>query len=138
MAMCSTLVSEEKRMASVFDVLDEIRKRPTMYVGYDESKRAKQLQTIETLMDGYSLALRNHDIQEHVRDFNREFGAYLWETREWSASCGPIAAIREAAENDEDAWHMFWKLVDEFRSTVEAVDKNNQEAPARQRRRSRR
>jgi hypothetical protein len=107
-------------MASAFDLLDEIRKRPMMYVGYDESKRVKQLKALETLMDGYSMALHNHHIQERVSDFNREFAAYLWKTRSWSASCGPVAAICEAAKSDEEAWELFWKLVDEFRATVDA------------------
>ncbi|WP_437936848.1 hypothetical protein [Sorangium sp. So ce341] len=107
-------------MASVFEVLDEIRKRPGMYVGGDESQRAMQLQNLEQLLCGYSLALRHHHIQERVADFTHEFGAYLWETKGWSASCGPIAAICEAARSDEEAWELFWRLVDEFRATVDA------------------
>ncbi|AUX43998.1 uncharacterized protein SOCE26_054550 [Sorangium cellulosum] len=105
-------------MASVFDVLDEVRKRPGMYLGGDESQRIAQLQNLEQLLHGYSLALRCHGIQEPVADFAREFGAYLWETRGWSASCGPVAAIREAAKSDGEAWELFWGLADEFRATV--------------------
>jgi hypothetical protein len=105
-------------MASVFDLLDEIRKRPTMYVGYDESKRILQLQGLEMLLAGYRIALYNHNITERVSNFNREFGEYLRETKGWSASCGPVAAIREATKSQEEAWELFWKLVDEFRSTV--------------------
>ena len=108
-------------MASVFDLLEEIRKRPTMYVGYDESKRAMQLQTVETLVNGYQLALRNHNIKEPVSDFNREFARYLLKTKGWCDSCGPVVAIREAAKSDEEAWELFWKLVDEFRSTVDTA-----------------
>jgi hypothetical protein len=105
-------------MASIFDLLDEIRKRPGMYVGYDDSKRALQLQTIETLVDGYRLALQYHNIKEPVSDFNHEFAMYLSETREWSESCGPVVAILEAAKSEEEAWELFWQLVDEFRATV--------------------
>lgn len=109
-------------MASVFDLLDEIRKRPSMYVGYgDKSERALQLRALETLMDGYSLALRNHNIQEQTSDFNRDFGAYLSATKGWSISCGPVVAILQAAKSDEGAWVLYWKLVDKFRSTVEAT-----------------
>ncbi|HTN83321.1 MAG TPA: hypothetical protein VL242_06540 [Sorangium sp.] len=106
-------------MASVFDVLDEIRKRPGMYVGGDESQRVSQLQNLEQLLCGYCLALRHHRIQERVLDFNREFGAYLLETRGWSASCGPVAAIRDAAKSDVELWELFWRLVDEFRAAVD-------------------
>lgn len=107
-------------MASVFDLLNEIRKRPPMYVGYDEAKRAMQLKALETLMDGYSMALRNHKITERVPDFNRDFATYLWETKGWSASCGPVVAILEVAKSEEEAWELFWRMVDEFRSAVEA------------------
>ncbi|WP_437685676.1 hypothetical protein [Sorangium sp. So ce176] len=106
-------------MASVFEVLDKIRKRPGMYVGGDESQRAMQLQNLEQLLCGYSLALRHHHIQGRVADFAHEFGACLREAKGWSASCGPIAAIREAATSDEEAWESFWRLVDEFRATVD-------------------
>ncbi len=108
-------------MASIFDLLDEICKRPSMYVGYDESKRAMQLQTVETLVDGYRLALRNHNIKERVSDFNREFASYLFETKGWSASCGPVVAILQATKSEEEAWEVFWSMVDEFRSTVETA-----------------
>lgn len=105
-------------MASVFEVLDQIRKRPSMYIGGDESRRSMQLENLEQLLTGYTLALRQHDIQEHVVDFNQEFGSFLWKTKGWSASCGPVAAIRERSATDEDAWELFWRLVDEFRTTV--------------------
>lgn len=106
-------------MASIFELLDEIRQRPGMYVGWDESRRALQLQALVDLLNGYHLALRQHGIHEPVANFSREFGEYLWETREWSASRGPIAAIREAAKNDEEAWELLWSLVDEFRRSRE-------------------
>ena len=108
-------------MASIFDVLDEIRKRPGMYIGYDESKRAWQLQHLELIISGYSIALYNHNIKEPGLDFNHEFATYLYETKGWSASCGPVAAIREAAKSDEGAWVLYWKMVDKFRSTIEAA-----------------
>jgi hypothetical protein len=110
-------------MASIFDLLDEIRKRPNMYVGHDESKRAMQLQTLETLVDGYRLALHNHNIREQVLDFNREFASYLFETKGWSASCGPVVAILDAAKSEEEAWELFWRMVDEFRATVETSER---------------
>jgi hypothetical protein len=108
-------------MASVFDLLDEIRKRPGMYVGYDESKRALQLQTIETLMDGYRFALQYHNINEPVSNFNSEFGDYLRETKGWCMACGPVVAILRAAKNEEGAWKLYWMMVDEFRATVKAA-----------------
>lgn len=106
-------------MTSVFDLLDEIRQRPGMYVGGDASQRMLQLQNLETLLSGYTLALRQHQIQEPVVDFNREFGAYLRGTKGWSLSCGPVAAVlREAVPGNDEAWQLYWRSVDEFRAAV--------------------
>lgn len=105
-------------MASVFDVLNEVRSRPGLYVGGDESQRVLQLQNLEQLLCGYTLALRHHAVHEPVLDFLQEFGAFLFQTRGWSASCGPVAAICEAADGDDEAWRLFWTLVDEFQTTV--------------------
>jgi hypothetical protein len=107
-------------MASVFEVLDEVRKRPGMYVGGDDTARALQLQNLEQMLCGYSLALRQHRIEEPVTDFIREFGEYLRKTKGWSTSCGPVVAIIGEAGGDSEAWELFWSLVDEFRTTVEA------------------
>jgi hypothetical protein len=106
-------------MGSVFNVLDEIRARPNMYLGWDELHRVQQLQNLETLLRGYSIALEQHGIREAVTEFTRDFGAYLLETKGWSASCGPTAAVRDAARSDAETWELFWQLVDEFRNKVE-------------------
>jgi hypothetical protein len=105
-------------MPSVFDVLDEIEKYPGMYVGGDDSQRGLQLQNIELLLFGYALALRAHNIDEPVKDFVHEFGEYLWRKYEWSAACGPVAAIRGGAKDDDEAWSMFWQLVREYRISL--------------------
>lgn len=106
-------------MPSVFDALDEIRKRPSMFLGGDESHRSQQLQNLEQLLSGYSIALRLHEIQEPVADFVRDFGAFIWKEKGWSVSCGPVAAVREVTKTDQEAWNLFWTLVDEFHETVE-------------------
>ncbi len=107
-------------MASVFAVLEEISKRPGMYVGGDETQRVLQLRNLEQLLCGYSLALRQHGIEEPVTDFIRQFGEYLLEKKRWSASCGPVVTIVEQAKSDGETWELFWTLVDEFRATIEA------------------
>jgi hypothetical protein len=105
-------------MATVFELLDEIRKRPGMYVGGVDLGRLRQLQNLELLLFGYAAALRSHGIEEPVKDFVREFGQYLQERYEWSTACGPAAAIRDAATDDEDAWRMFWQLLDDFKASA--------------------
>lgn len=60
-----------RKMGTVFDLLDEVRKRPAMYVGWDEQHRVRQLQDLEYLLSGYTITLRNHSIHEPVADFLR-------------------------------------------------------------------
>lgn len=105
-------------MGTVFDYLDEVRKRPSMYVGLDDRHRRRQLQNLELLLNGYATALDYHHVQEPVADFVHEFSEYLRRTRDWSLSCGPTAAIFDATANQQEAWDLFWKLVDEFRATM--------------------
>ena len=104
-------------MSAIFDLLEEIERRPSMYVGGDASHRVAQLQSLEMLLFGYSLAVRAHNIDEPVKDFPREFAEYLGRKYAWSAACGPIAAILEVAASDTEAWEMFWRLVKEFRAS---------------------
>jgi hypothetical protein len=102
-------------MASVFELLDEIRERPAMYLGGDDTQRLLQLANLEQLLSGHNLALRRHGIREDVADFNKEFSTYLWEKKGCSASCGALAAVRDAAGSDRGAWELYWLSVDEFR-----------------------
>jgi hypothetical protein len=53
-----------KADVSVFDLLEDIRKRPAMYVGLDASDRAGQLRNLELLLAGYAMALDRHGIVE--------------------------------------------------------------------------
>src|SRR5262245_16586861 len=100
---------------SVFDLLDEIRKRPTSYVGESNAERAKQLYNLDMLLARYGLALEQHGIEERVSSFHGEFGTYLRRRFAWSMSCGPIAAVRNASRDDDEAWERLWTLIEEFR-----------------------
>jgi hypothetical protein len=105
-------------MATVFTLLDSVRRRPSMYVGLDPYHRLGQLRNLELLLHGYAHALSAYDLHEEVENFCAAFMQYLHETRGWETACGPTAAIRDAVENDDQAWEMFWSLVDEFREAV--------------------
>jgi hypothetical protein len=120
MAIDSALAGKERRMASVFDLLDEVRARPALYLGSDDARRAAQLQRLEQMLSGYTIALRQHGVREPVVDFLREFGDFLWTAKGLSASCGPAVAVVEAAQSEEAAWDLYWALVHEFREAVEA------------------
>jgi len=104
----------------VFDLLDQIKQRPGMYLGSSDSERGKQLRNLEFLLHGYSMALGCHQIRERVSDFPREFIYYLHGRFGWSTACGPAAAVRDACNTDGEAWEMFWQLVAEFRASLSA------------------
>ncbi|NNB86754.1 hypothetical protein [Corallococcus exiguus] len=102
----------------VFDFMEGFRKRPGMFVGFDDSQRVEQLRGLELLLHGYSSALRAHGVPEAGFGFVMDFANYLQETRGWSACCGPVAMIVKAAGRKHDVWVLFWKLVDEFRESL--------------------
>jgi hypothetical protein len=103
-------------MASLFDVLELVEKRPGLYVGYSDAERGDQLLALETLIRGYAQAIHHHGIRDPGWDAYAAFPGYLQERFGWSMSCGPIAAIRSASAGDEDAWKRFWALLWEFRT----------------------
>jgi hypothetical protein len=107
-------------MPSVFDLLKDIERRPSMYIGWSDTERGRQMQDLEALLMGYGHAIERHAIDDPGRDFMKTFASYLRDTRGWSAAGGPMDAIRRAANNDEEAWELLWKLIAEFRSTVES------------------
>ena len=102
----------------VFDLLEQVKQRPSMYVGASNDQRGAQLRNLELILHGYAIALDRHQVRERVVDFPREFSKYLHTRFGWSAACGPVAAVRGAAESDEVAWEMFWQLVTDFRASV--------------------
>ncbi|MGC4024434.1 MAG: hypothetical protein QM744_04340 [Mesorhizobium sp.] len=105
-------------MHTIFDILEKIEKLPGLYIGRDPSQRAAQLQDIEMLIYGYALAIDLHNIDEPGKDFSRQFSNYLFNKYKWSQSCGPVAAIREAAGDDDKAWDMLWRLIREYRTSI--------------------
>ena len=104
--------------ADIFKLLDNVRQRPFMFVPFSEPLGLVHLQSLEQILWGYSCALRHHGMLEPGLDFSVKFGAYLFETRGWSTSCGPAAAIHKAVGSDPEAWALYWKLVEEFRESL--------------------
>jgi hypothetical protein len=100
----------------IFDLLEEVQKRPSMYLG--SNAQGEQLRNLELLVSGYTLALQRHGIRERVADFSRDFAKYLHDRFDWGVSCGPVAAVRDASKNEEETWSTFWKLVQEFRTSL--------------------
>ncbi|RKG60888.1 hypothetical protein D7X30_08250 [Corallococcus sp. AB011P] len=123
LAHAATVIRDTPLTASVtspdvFVLLENVRQRPGMYVGFDDSQRVEQLRSLELLLHGYSMALRAHGVPEAGFGFVMDFAHYLAATRGWSACCGPVAMVVKAAERKHDVWMLFWKLVDEFRESL--------------------
>jgi len=114
-------VSEPPASASVFDLLERIRQRPGMWVGYDDEHWGDRLNAVEMLLTGYAHALDAHRIDEPGATFLEDFRAYLERKHGLRSSCGPIAAIKFACGNDAAAWERLWQLVDEFKSARQAT-----------------
>lgn len=105
-------------MASIFDILDAIKHRPSMYVGGSNEERGEQLRNLDWLLNGYALAVEHHGIQDSPRDFPRQFAEFLHAKHGWSTASGPVAAIRSNTKSDMEAWEQFFINAEEFRRTL--------------------
>lgn len=105
------------RREAMFDLLTRIERRPEMYVGGSRSERGEQLRNLTWVLFGYQLALK--DAHPDWRgDFLRDFGEYLVGRYSCSGARGPVAAIRDIAADDHEAWSMFWKSVAEYKKST--------------------
>jgi hypothetical protein len=93
---------------SLFDWLAEARSRPGMFV------RGHSLAELESQCTGWEAALAAHSIADPGTGFNARFRDWLRTTRGWSVSRGWAEAIRAHTATEEQAWGMFFDLLDEF------------------------
>ncbi len=99
----------EEHPRTVFDWLDHIRARPSMYLGNSS------LCELETLVQGYCAALGVHGIIEPVPHMNRHFLTWLHYRTRWSCCLGWAAAIEQRHPEPDKALAAFFALVDEYR-----------------------
>lgn len=88
---------DKTQRPSLYAILDLVRQRPSMYVGWTDAERDKQLAGLEMLIAGYTLAIHQHGISDEGCDSYARFPDYLQVRFGWSMSCGPLFAIREAS-----------------------------------------
>lgn len=96
---------------SLLTTLALVEKRPSMYLGYDESHRAEQLDALESFIAGYGAAVHQHRLDDEGFTMYATFPDFLRKRFGWSMSCGPISAIREHSNGDAAAWDLFWTLL---------------------------
>lgn len=106
-------------MGTIFDTLEQMRRKPSMFIGCGDTEYRLRMEAIQTLIIGYTYALREHGIVEPGTTFWRDFTDFVKEKRGWRENAGPIFAILHFVKDDAKAWDTLWELVDEFRKTKE-------------------
>ncbi|MFF7866294.1 hypothetical protein ACFZCT_07520 [Streptomyces qaidamensis] len=102
-------------MRDVYDLLEEVRLRPGMWV------RGSSLQHLHSMLLGYRVALAVHGAEESF-DFwtpgnQSPFDAWLTKRMDEHTSLGWSAVIeREAEATGRSAMELFFELLDEFRA----------------------
>jgi hypothetical protein len=102
----------------VFEVLDEIARRPEMYVGGDASARADQLNNLTWFLMGFQAGLAHKNAADRV-GFLSALGAYLSKgdqrlerQRQTHRRGGP------KSDSAESAWQTLWRAISEFRASL--------------------
>jgi len=95
------------RWRHVFDWLDEVRRRPAMFI------RDGSLRELESLVHGYLTAQDVHGIDEGVPSLGRHFGTWLRLKTGWSLSAGWAYAIET---NSTDPLERFFAFTDSYRN----------------------
>jgi hypothetical protein len=105
---------------AMLDLLERIENCPEMFLGGSADERGEQLRNLTWVLFGYQLALR--EMGTTGSDFLRGFGEYLMANHKCSAARGPVAAICELAEGEDEAWRLFWDCLNGFRTKLRASD----------------
>jgi hypothetical protein len=99
---------------SFADLLDQIRRRPEMYLGSKSSEK------LGLLIRGYCIALEGKAIKEPwAEQFPERFSDFVASKLGGSAASGWERILREHCGSDEGALDKFYELYDEWRSVQE-------------------
>ena len=88
---------------NIFTLLDNIKKRPNMYI------KDKSLKDLEALIAGYYMGLYNHKIVENVPEMTHHFSIWILSKYGWSTSTGWANAIIEHSEK-QNPFDLFFKI----------------------------
>jgi hypothetical protein len=103
------------RPHNVFDWLDDVRDKPSMFV------RDQSLTALEDLVWGYHACLEVHGIVEPVASMGRHFLYWLYCRTNWSCSAGWALAISQHYPQPDEAFATFFTFVDEYRKLRPAI-----------------
>jgi len=99
---------------SILTVLTVIQQRPSMYLGWDEQARRAQLQALEAVIAGYSLALYQHRTGSDDLAMIGELKKFL-RKKSGADNLSGIGQILATSATEAEAWARVWALIDEFR-----------------------
>jgi hypothetical protein len=100
---------------SILVVLWLIEKQPSMYLGWGDSARDKQLHSLQAVFAGYALALRQHGIGNDDLGVLGELEDFLRE-RSGADNLSGIDQILATSGHADEAWRRVWSLINEFRT----------------------
>lgn len=109
-------VASPHHISNVFDWLDQVRARPSMYV--DEAR--EPLRCLEQQVHGYYVALHTHGIVEPVPAMHHHFSTWLRRRTGWELAQGWAAAI-EMHTPAPRLLARFFAFVDDYRELVPTV-----------------
>jgi hypothetical protein len=99
--------------------LDLIRARPGMYLGTGPLHFGAMLDRLDTWIVGYSEAVRAHEVEDPGLELYGSFWQFLERRIARHISDGTIPTIRLISMNDAEAWETYWRLLTEFRDSVD-------------------
>ena len=99
---------------SILTILALIQKRPSMYLGWDDTKRREQLHALQAVLTGYAMALQQHRVGNADLAALTEFEEFLRQRSGADNFCG-IDQILATSQTEHEAWDRVWALLDEFR-----------------------
>jgi hypothetical protein len=108
---------EPSRIADIFEWLDHVRERPSMYLNPDDGP----LRELEAMIYGYETATAAHRVEEYRPRFGLPFLAWVRIRNGWSMSSGWANAVSKAARSGQRPLDLFFELVDQYRKVSPRV-----------------
>jgi len=97
---------------NIYAFLKSVQKRPGMFV-----RDGNNLSDLTTMLHGYEIALRMHNIEESGSNFTqREFTDWLHRKTRIGGALGWAHIIQEIESESDAAFRKFFELVDEYKN----------------------
>ena len=100
--------------SSILTILALIQKRPSMYLGWDHTRRREQLHALQAMLAGYTMALQQHRVGNDDLTALAELEEFL-RKRTGAENFSGIDRILATSQMEHEAWDRVWALIDEFR-----------------------